>query len=164
MIGPYQSKWTSYARLPESTSTFTLGLVGESQLLFENSIISANLLSVCSQFALNFYHIYFNFIFDPQGDTFWINFDLRAHIRIFQTFRICINFYPILKIGLLCLICSQLSWICSKSKKSGFLPFLAWETLSHFMFAKFWPSRTCPSSFQHFESMKVQIQSYKKTP
>ena len=86
--------------IPESRSTFTLvvGLVGESQQLFENGIIFANLLSVCSQFALNFYHIYFNCIFHPQGGTFWINFDLRAHIRIFQTFRICINFYPILKI------------------------------------------------------------------
>ena len=53
-----------------------------------------SVLSVCSQF----YHIYFNCIFNPKGDTFWINFDMRAHIRIFQTFRICINFYAILKI------------------------------------------------------------------
>ena len=68
------------------------------------------------------------------------------------------------KLSLLCLICSQLSWMCSESKKSGFLPFIAWETQTHFMFPKFWPSGTCPSSFQHLESMKVQIQGYKKTP
>ena len=65
---------------------------------FRETLDTRSLLSVYSQFALNFYHIYFNFIFDPQRDTFWINFAVRAHIRIFQTFRICINFYPILKI------------------------------------------------------------------
>ena len=50
------------------------------------------------EFALNFCYTYFNWIFHPQGVTFWQFFAVRAHIRIFLAFRICINFYPILKI------------------------------------------------------------------
>ena len=50
------------------------------------------------EFALNFCYTYFNWIFHPQGVTFWQFFAVRAHIRIFLAFRICINFYSILKI------------------------------------------------------------------
>ena len=52
------------------------------------------------EFALNFCYTYFNWIFHPQGVTFWQFFAVRAHIRIFLAFRICINFYPILEIEL----------------------------------------------------------------
>ena len=55
---------------------------------------------MCPQFALKFCHTYFNWIFHPQGVTFWQFFAVRAHIRIFLAFRICINFYPILEIEL----------------------------------------------------------------
>ena len=50
------------------------------------------------QFALKFCHTYFNWIFHHQGVTFWKKNAVRAHIRIFLAFRICLNFYPILKI------------------------------------------------------------------
>ena len=50
------------------------------------------------EFALNFCYTYFNWIFHPQGVTFWQFFAVRAHIRIFLAFIICINFYSILKI------------------------------------------------------------------
>ena len=82
-VGPQQSKLTSYTGLPESPSTFALGLMGESQQLTENGLIFGNLLPVCSQFALNFYHVYFNCNFHIQGGTFQRFFDLRAHITIF---------------------------------------------------------------------------------
>ena len=100
IVGPYQSKLTPYTGLPESTSTFTLGLMEESPQLIKNGLIFADLLWVRSQFALNFFNFYFNHNFHTQGDIFWIFFAVRAHIRIFLAFRICINFYPILEIEL----------------------------------------------------------------
>ena len=42
--GPYQSKLTPYTGLPESTSTFTLGLMEESPQLIKNGLIFADLL------------------------------------------------------------------------------------------------------------------------
>ena len=67
-------------------------LVGETQQLFEKGKIIATLLSVCSKFFMSTSTAFFT-----HKETLWIFFDLRAHIRIFQTsFRICINFYPIL--------------------------------------------------------------------
>ena len=53
---------------------------------------------MCPHFALKFCHTSFYWIFHPQGVTFWRFFAVRAHIRIFLAFRICINFYPMLKI------------------------------------------------------------------
>ena len=71
IVGPYQSKLTPYTGLPESTSTFTLGLMEESPQLIKNGLIFADLLWVRSQFALNFFNFYFNHIFHTQGDIFW---------------------------------------------------------------------------------------------
>ena len=70
----------------------------ESPQLIKNGLIFADLLWVRSQFALNFFNFYFNHNFHTQGDIFEKKFAVRAHIRIFLAFRICINFYPILKI------------------------------------------------------------------
>ena len=71
IVGPYQSKLTPYTGLPESTSTFTLGLMEESPQLIKNGLIFADLLWVRSQFALNFFNFYFNPNFHTQGDIFW---------------------------------------------------------------------------------------------
>ena len=100
MVESQQGKWSSYTGLPESSSSFTLRLLGESQQLIENEWKFAHLPWVCPQFALKFCHTYFYWIFHPQGVTFWQFFAVRAHIRIFLAFRICINFYPILEIEL----------------------------------------------------------------
>ena len=95
MTGSYQGFSTSYTGLPESTSTFTLDLLGGSQQLTEKSPIFGK---CCSHFALNIYHIYFNWIFHTHGDRFSKKFAVGAPIRIFLAFRICINFYSTLKI------------------------------------------------------------------
>ena len=95
MVGSYQGFLTSYTGLPESTSTFTLDLLGDSQQLTEKSPIFGK---CCSHFAQNIYHIHFNWIFHTYGDRFSKKFAVGAPIRIFLAFRICLNFYPILKI------------------------------------------------------------------
>ena len=97
MVGSYQGFLTSYTGLPESTSTFTLDLLGDSQQLTEKSPIFGK---CCSHFAQNIYHIHFNWIFHTYGDRFSKKFAVGAPIRIFLAFRICINFYPILEIEL----------------------------------------------------------------
>ena len=50
---------------------------------------------VCTE-ILSYLLLVFYWIFHPQGVTFWQFFTVRAHIRIFLAFRICINFYSIL--------------------------------------------------------------------
>ena len=57
MVWSYQGFSTSYTGLPESTSSFTLDLLGDSQQLTEKSPIFGK---CCSHFTLNIDHIYFN--------------------------------------------------------------------------------------------------------
>ena len=136
IVGPYQSKLTPYTGLPESTSTFTLGLMEESPQLIKNGLIFADLLWVRSQFALNFFNFYFNHNFHTQGDIFWKKIAVRAHIRIFLAFRICINFCPILKIEPAGPDLLWTFWKCSQSTKLGLFPLFWWSKFDRFYI---WP-------------------------
>ena len=85
--GPYQSKLTPYTGLPESTPTFTLGLMEELPPLIKNGLIFTDLLWVCSQFALNFFHFYFNHKFHTQGDSFWKIFCCESTCQNLSSFQ-----------------------------------------------------------------------------
>ena len=139
MVGPQQGKSTSYTglRLPESSSSFTLRLLGESQQLIENEWKFADLPWVCPQFALKFCHTYFYWIFHPQGVTFWHFFAVRAHIRIFLAFRICINFYPILEIELARPNLPPKSWGYSQGKRLSIFAIFVGQNLTLFTFCPF---------------------------
>ena len=162
MTGSYQGFSTSYTGLPESTSTFTLDLLGGSQQLTEKSPIFGK---CCSHFALNIYHIYFNWIFHTHGDRFFKKFAVGAPtttnhtIRIFQAFRICINFYPTSKdevarlnllpehLGARFRAFCQISWVAE---------WTVWGV------CQFFARNQCPRPFYHKESTKLHRHSYQK--
>ena len=133
MIGSYQGFSTSYTGLPESTSTFTLDLLGGSQQLTEKSPIFGK---CCSHFALNIYHIYFNWIFHTHGDRFSKKIAVGAPIRIFLAFRICINFCPISKFEPAGSDLLWTFWKCSQSTKLGLFPLFWWSKFDRFYI---WP-------------------------
>ena len=164
IVGPYQSKLTPYTGLPESTSTFTLGLMEEAPQLIKNGLIFADLLWVRSQFALNFFNFYFNPNFHTQGDIFWKKFAVRAHIRIFLAFRICINFYPILEIELARPNLPPKIWGHSQGKKLSVLAILLGQSLTLFTFCQFVTWRSHQSPFYLFEGMKGHWPGFPKTP
>ena len=139
--GPYQSKLTPYTGLPESTPTFTLSLMEELPQLIKNGLIFTDLLWVCSQFALNFFHFYFNHKFHTQGETFWNFFAVRAHIRIFLAFRICINFCPISKFEPAGPDLLWTFWKCSQSTKLGLFPLFWWSKFDSFYILPFFDQK-----------------------
>ena len=159
IVGPCQSKLTPYTGLPESTSTFTLGLMEEAPQLIKNGLIFADLLWVSSQFALNFFNFYFNHNFHTQGDIFWKKFAVRAHIGIFLAFRICINFYPISK--------NELARVNLLSEHLG-ARFRAFCQISWVAEWTVWgvcqslARNQCPRPFYHKESAKLHWHSYQK--
>ena len=61
---------------------------------------------------------------------------VRAHIRIFLAFRICINFFPILKIEPAGPDLLWTFWKCSQSTKLGLFPFFWWSKFDRFYI---WP-------------------------
>ena len=93
------------------------------------------------EFALNFCYTYFNWIFHPQGVTFWKNFAVRAHIRIFLAFRICINFFPILKIEPAGPDLLWTFWKCSQSTKLGLFPLFWWSKFDSFYILPFFDQK-----------------------
>ena len=147
--------------LPESSSSFTLGLFGESQQLHENEWKFADLPWVCPQFALKFCHTYFNWIFHHQGVTFWKKFAVRAHIRIFLAFRICLNFYPILKIEPARPNLPPKTWGQVQGKKLSIFAIFCGLL---FAFCQFVTRRSHQSPFYHFEGMKDHWPGFLKTP
>ena len=162
IVGPYQSKLTPYTGLPESTPTFNLDIMEGSPQLVKNGLIFTDLLWVRSQFALNFFHFYFNHKFHTQGDIFWIFFAVRAHIRIFLAFRICINFCPILKIepagpDFALNFLEMLS-----EHKIGTSHFFDGQQLTVFTFCPFLTRSSCLGLFYHFDSKKVHWPGYPK--
>ena len=163
IVGPYQSKLTQYTGLPESTPTFTLSLMEELPQLIENGLIFTDLLRVRSQFALNFFHFYFNHKFHTQGDSFWEFFAVRAHIRIFLAFRICINFCPISKFEPAGPDLLWTFWKCSQSTKLGLHTFLMVNNWQFLHFALFWPEAVVWARFTTLRARKAidqAIQSY----
>ena len=134
--------------------------MGESQQLTENGLIFGNLLPVCSQFALNFYHVYFNCNFHTQGGPFR-DFSTWEHIlKSFKFSESASTFILSWKLSLLDLICSQLSENALRAKSCVFCPFLSFETLAFFTFCWFWPSRSHWRPFLDLESTKALWLSY----
>ena len=113
----------------------------ESPQLIKNGLIFADLLWVRSQFALNFFNFYFNHNFHTQGDIFWKEIAVRAHIRIFQAFRICINFCPILKIEPAGPDLLWTFWKCSQSTKLGLFPLFWWSKFDSFYILPFFDQK-----------------------
>ena len=165
MVEPQQGKWTSCTGLPESSSSPTLRLLGESQQLIENEWKFAHLPWVCPQFALKFCHTYFYWIFHPQGVTIWQFFAVRAHIRIFLAFIICINFYSILKIepARPHLPPPKIGGIL-RARNCLYWPFLVNQNLTLFTFCQFVTRRSHQRPFYHFEGMKDHWPGFPKTP
>ena len=100
-------------------------------------------------------------IFDQVKILLSIKFTVRAHIRIFQSFRICIYFYPTFKIEPARAESSQFIWKCSQSKISDFLAILT-KILG--LFQIFSEGRSHPIQKVYKESTKAYIQSYWKMP
>ena len=69
-------------------------------------------------------------------ETVFDFFAVRAHIRIFLAFRICINFCPILKIEPAGPDLLWTFWKCSQSTKLGLFPLFWWSKFDRFYI---WP-------------------------
>ena len=159
MTGSYQGFSTSYTGLPESTSTFTLDLLGGSQQLTEKSPIFGK---CCSHFALNIYHIYFNWIFHTHGDRFSKKkIAVGAPIRIFLAFRICINFYSTLKIEP---ASPRGSWVPLGADFCVFGHFFERKNLTLFWKWQFSSLICCHSPYYHLGGYWDNWPSYPKPP
>ena len=158
MTGSYQGFSTSYTGLPESTSTFTLDLLGGSQQLTEKSPIFGK---CCSHFALNIYHIYFNWIFHTHGDRFSKKIAVGAPIRIFLAFRICINFYSTLKIEP---ASPRGSWVPFGADFCVFGHFFVGKNLTLFWNLQISTPKCRRSSFYHLGGHEDHWPSYPKPP
>ena len=163
MVEPQQGKWTSCTGLPESSSSFTLGLFGESQQLNENEWKFADLPWVCPQFALKFCHTYFYWIFHPQGVTFWQFFAVRAHIRIFLAFRICINFYSILKIEPARPHLPPKNLGAFSGQEIVYIGHFLWIKTWHFLhFVNLWPEGVIRDHFTTLRAWKTIDQAFQR--
>ena len=163
MVEPQQGKWTSCTGLPESSSNFTLGLLGESQQLHENEWKFADLPWVCPQFALKFCHTYFYWIFHPQGVTFWQFFAVRAHIRIFLAFRICINFYSILKIEPARPHLPPKNLGAFSGQEIVYIGHFLWIKTWHFLhFVNLWPEGVIRDHFTTLRAWKTIDQAFQR--
>ena len=105
----------------------------------------------------DFYAPCFSPIFDQVKILLSIKFTVRAHIRIFQSFRICIYFHPTFKIVPARTESPQLIWNCSSD-------FLAILTKILGLFHLFSDGRSHPIQKVYKESTKAYIQSYWKMP
>ena len=128
--GPYQSKLTPYTGLPESTPTFTLSLMEELPQLIKNGLIFTDLLWVCSQFALNFFHFYFNHKFHTQGDIFWKKICCESTYYNLSSFQNLYQLFSYLE-----------NWACWTWFALNFLGMLSEHeigTFSTFLMVKIW--------------------------
>ena len=100
-------------------------------------------------------------IFHQDKTILSIKFTVRAHIRIFQSFRICIYFHPTFKIVPARTESPQLIWNCSQSKFSDFLAILT-KILG--LFHLFSDGRSHPIQKVYNEGTKAYIESYWKMP
>ena len=75
-------------------------------------------------------------IFTHKETFFEKKIVVRAHIRIFLAFRICINFCPILKIEPAGPDLLWTFWKCSQSTKLGLFPLFWWSKFDRFYI---WP-------------------------
>ena len=112
--------------------------------------------------APNFFNFYFNHNFHTQGDIFWKKFAVRAHIRIFLAFRICIYFFLSWKLSLLDLICSELFRNALRARNWDFFHFFDGQNLTDFTFGPFSTRSSCRGLFYHFESTKGHWPGYPK--
>ena len=114
---------------------------------------------ICSQHFLEFVKICFSSNFHQEKGIWSKKFATRAHIRIFQGFRICINFYPISKnelarlnllsehLGARFRVFCQISWV---------------EQWTLWGLCQFLARNQCPRPFYHKESTKLHRHSYQK--
>ena len=162
IVGPYQSKLTP--GLPESTSTFTLGLMEESPQLIKNGLIFADLLWARSQFALNFFHFYFNHKFHTQGDSFWNSFCCESTYQNLSSFHNLYQLLSYLKIWA-CWTWFALNFLemLSEHEIGTFPTFLMVKIWQFLHFALFWPEAVVWARFTTLRARKAidkAIQSY----
>ena len=162
--GPYQSKLTPYTGLPESTPTFTLSLMEVLPQLIKNGLIFTDLLWVCSQFALNFFHFYFNHKFHTQGDIFWKKLLWEHILESFKLSESVSTFILSWKLSLPDLICPQKPGGKFRARNCLFLQFFVGHNLTLFTFCQFVTWRSHQSPFYHFEGMKGHWPGFPKTP
>ena len=136
------------------TITFNLDLIGGSQQLTKNSVIF-------SKFAFNFYQIYFNWNFHPQGETFLRKITWEPQVRIYLAFRICFNFYSILKTEAVLQECSR---ELLGAKFCVFGHFLTGKFFAFFWKTWFSTLICNPSTFYHLGSPWDHWPSYPKPP
>ena len=160
--GPYQSKLTPYTGLPESTPTFTLSLMEELPQLIKNGLIFTDLLWVCSQFALNFFHFYFNHKFHTQGDIFWKNCCESTYQNL-SSFQNLYQLLSYLKIWA-CWTWFALNFLemLSEHEIGTFPHFFDGQNLAVFTFCPFLTRSSCLGLFYHFESTKGHWPGYPK--
>ena len=164
IVGPYQSKLTQYTGLPESTPTFTLDIMEGSPQLIENGLIFTDLLWVCSQFALNFFHFYFNHKFHTQGDIFWKKNCCESTYQNLSSFQ---NLYQLLSYleNWACWTWFALNFLemLSEHEIGTFPTFLMVKIWQFLHFTLFWPEAVvwaCFTTLRARKSIDQAIQSY----
>ena len=115
------------------------------------------------EFALNFCYTYFNWIFHPQGVTFWQFFAVRAHIRIFLAFRICINFYSILKIEPARPHLPPKNLGAFSGQEIVYIGHFLWIKTWHFLhFVNLWPEGVIRAHFTTLRAWKAIDQAFQR--